>query len=141
MINVKFLDSNILVYAFFETGRKLKEKEKDIKKKSREIVKKIDGGEKVSTSVIHLSEVSNILATCLSPKDLSELLISLSTKENVRILGVSSADFLMACQMNARVGIKINDCLAAYLMKVNGIKEIYTFDKDFKKIDWVKIRN
>ncbi|MCD6562752.1 MAG: type II toxin-antitoxin system VapC family toxin [Thermoproteales archaeon] len=36
-------------------------------------------------------------------------------------------------------GIDPNDCLALVLMEEYGIDEIYTFDKGFKKINWVKV--
>lgn len=137
---MKFLDANILVYAYFKPSRKLKPEEKELKKKSRRIVKRIDKDEEVATSTVHLSEIANILATCFSSKDFADLLIDFQTKGNVEILNVSAADYLVATQRSKETDINLNDCLAAVLMKNNHIKEIYTFDKDFEIFDWVEIK-
>lgn len=136
---MKFLDSNVVIYAYFIPRRELKPHEIELKEKSRRIIELIDTGERVTISVVNLSEIANVLKTCFSPQDLAELLVSFYTKENITIVGVSQYDYLAAINTSKMTGSGINDCLAAFLMKKLKIKEVYTFDEDFKRFDWVKI--
>lgn len=136
---MKFLDSNVVVYAFFVTKRQLSLEEQQLKEKSKKIIEKIDAGEKVAISVVHLSEIANIIRTCFSAQDLMVLFESFYTKENVTILDVSQSEYLEAIHLSKSLQGKVNDCLAAVLMKKNKITEIYTFDTDFKNFAWMKI--
>lgn len=136
---MKFLDSNIVVYAFFVPKRQLSPAEQKLKEESKKIIEKIDAGEKVVVSVVHLSEIANILRTCFAPPDLVALFESLYTKENVHILDVSQSEYLEAIHLSKSLSGKINDCLAAVLMKKHKITEIYSFDADFKHFSWMKM--
>ncbi len=136
---MKFLDSNVVVYAFFVPKRQLSSEEQQLKEKSKKIIGKIDAGEKIALSVVHLSEIANILRTCFSPPDLMVLFESLYTKENVSILDVSQSEYLEAIHLSKSLYGKVNDCLAVVLMKRYKITEIYTFDTDFKNFPWLKI--
>ncbi len=135
---MKFIDTNIFIYAYFISKRTLKPNEILLKEKSRLILEKIDQGEEISLCVINLSEIANILRTCFSSIELAELLELLYTKENIQILSVSAEEYLQAISVSKQTSININDCLIALLMKQHHIKEIYTFDKDFKQFPWVK---
>ena len=79
---MKFLDSNVVVYAFFVPRRQLSLVEQQLKQKSKKIIEKIDAGEKVAISVVHLSEIANVLRTCFAASDLVSLFESFYTKEN-----------------------------------------------------------
>ena len=48
---------------------------------------------------------------------------------------------MLASQKNKEMEIGINDCLAAVLMKKESITEIYTFDSDLEKFDWITVEN
>lgn len=134
-----FLDANVFIYAFFLPERELKAEEKELKAQSRTIIERIEQGTDVLSSVVHLSEIANVLATCFEPKDLSDLLISFWSKDNVRIADVTAEDYLLACELNKEKNVQINDCLAAHLMQTYGVEKIYTFDADFTKFDWITI--
>ncbi len=136
---MKFLDSNVIVYAFFVPKRQLSLEEQQLKEKSRKIIGKIDAGEKIALSVVHLSEIANILRTCFSPQDLMVLFESLYAKENVSIFDVSQSEYLEAIHLSKSLHGKVNDCLAAVLMKKHKITDIYTFDADFKNFSWMKM--
>mgnify|MGYP001574849451 FL=1 len=136
---MKFLDSNVVVYAFFVPRRQLSLEEQQLKQKSKKIIEKIDAGEKVAISVVHLSEIANVLRTCFAASDLVSLFESFYTKENMIILGVSQSEYLEAIHLSKSLNGKVNDCLAAVLMKKNKMTEMYTFDADFKNFSWMKI--
>ena len=136
---MRFLDSNVVIYAFFLPKRQLSPAEQLLKEKSKKIVEKIDAGEKIAISVVHLSEIANVLRTCFSPPDLVALFEGLYTQENISILNVSPPEYLEAVHLSRALNGKINDCLAAVLMKKMGMVEIYTFDRDFEKFSWMKM--
>lgn len=136
---MKFLDSNVVIYAFFIPKRKLAAEELALKEKSRAIIEEIDRGEPVMISVVHLSEIANVLRTCFAPQNLAGLLESFYTKENVTILEVRPEDYLEAIHLSRSFQGKVNDCLAALLMKRQGVQEIYTFDRDFTAFSWMKV--
>ena len=60
-MSVAYVDANVFVYAFLKTKRNLQPHEVNIKEAAKKIVSRINEGEKVATSVVHFSEVCNIL--------------------------------------------------------------------------------
>jgi len=62
---MRFLDANVFIYAYYKPKRKLNEKEKRMKEEAKNIVNRIMEGEKIVTSIVHLSEVVNILKRAL----------------------------------------------------------------------------
>jgi len=132
---VRFIDSNVFIYAVIRPRRQLTESEKQIKSSARKIIERVDKGEKVLTTVVHLSEVANIL------EDLAGLEFSISftrdvlLKPNIIIKPVSPEDYITSIAYAENLKISGNDALAYLTMKRNGINEIYTFDKHFEKIN------
>ncbi len=59
--------------------------------------------------------------------------------ENLKIVGITEEEYLIAIELMKKYKVNVNDCLAIYIMKKEGIKEIYSFDKDFDKIEGIKI--
>jgi hypothetical protein len=115
----------------------LTEEEKKIKKKSKEIVERVDKGEAVITTLIHLSEVANVLERAVPMATLSRLLKGILSTDNVKVLAVSREDYLAAADEAPAQGIGINDALAVIKMKETGISEIYSFDKHFDTIEGI----
>jgi predicted nucleic acid-binding protein len=135
---MKFLDANIFIYAYYKPTRKLNEKERVMKKNSQEIIRKINEGEEVITSVAHISEVSNILKKAIRLEDLHLLLLSLFSRGNIKIKNVTKEDYLLAIDMMQDTQLDPNDCLAVELMERENIKEIYSYDIGFEKIREIK---
>jgi len=134
---MRFVDANVFIYAFAKPRKKPPENVKDMKAKAQEIVKKISEGEKVVTTVVHLSEVANVLESRAGWAKSAEIMLSLMTSESIEVLSVSAGDYLKSALIAKEKGIDINDALAYFEMKKLGIKEIYTFDKTFKRLDVV----
>ena len=88
-----------------------------------------------------MSEAANVLKTCFSISDLADLMESFHSKENITVTPVTEEDYLSAIHSSKTMHCKINDCLLAVLMEKYKIKELYTFDKDFKAFDWIKACN
>ncbi|KAF5430768.1 hypothetical protein C5S36_12240 [Candidatus Methanophagaceae archaeon] len=134
---MKFLDANVFIYAYYKPKRKLTEKQKEMKERSKEIIRKINGGEEVITTVVHLLEVSNILKRALSLADLHSLLIGLYSLGNVRIVDTTTEVYLGAIELMSELKIDPNDCLAAEVMRREDISEIYSFDKGFDAVNGI----
>jgi predicted nucleic acid-binding protein len=128
---MRFLDANVFIYAYYKPKRELTEKEKEMKEHAKDTITRINEGEEVITTVVHLSEVTNILKRALSMEDLYSLLIGLFSMDNVRIVDVTTEDYLGAIELTSELKMDPNDCLAVDVMRCGDINEIYTFDKGF----------
>ena len=128
---MRFLDANVFIYAYYKPKRELTEKEKEMKEHAKDTITRINEGEEVITTVVHLSEVTNILKRALSMEDLYSLLIGLFSMDNVRIVDVTTEDYLGAIELTSELKMDPNDCLAVDVMRCEDINEIYTFDKGF----------
>jgi predicted nucleic acid-binding protein len=131
---MRFIDANVFIYAVLKSKRELNERGWEVKNASKEILKKVNEGEEVITTVVHLSEIANVL------EDAANLSFSLSfvkdilLKRNVIVERVSDEDYISSVFLAEEKRVSINDALAYLLMKRKGIEEIYTFDKHFENL-------
>ncbi len=133
---MKFLDSNIFIYAFYRPRRQLTSSEKAMKDSSKRIVTSMaNGKESVVTTVVHLSEVANILKHSFTVKQLAEMLTGLLMLDNVEVLGVGKTEYFAATELGQELGLDPNDALAVQVMQSKGLSEIYSFDKVFDEIE------
>jgi len=135
---LRFLDANIFIYAYYRPKAKLDPRQKKMKASSKKIIEGINNGvEEVTTSVVHLSEVSNILKRSLSPSELASLIQTLYSLDNVLVADVTAGDYLIAAEMGGELDLDPNDALAVHLMQENDITEIYSFDEGFEKVEGI----
>ncbi|MFP3347495.1 MAG: type II toxin-antitoxin system VapC family toxin [Sulfolobaceae archaeon] len=139
-LNVKFIDSNVFIYAILKPKRSVNEKIKKMKEKAKEILAKIDNGEeKVLTTVVHVSEIANVIESLSNLTTSIKVIENIISNENIVIKQVTAQDYTEAVKIADEENVSINDALAYVIMMNNGINEIYTFDeKHFKKLN-VKI--
>ena len=136
---MKFLDANVFIYAYYKPKRKLTEREKRLKEEAKKIISDVsDGREEAITTVVHLSEIANILKHGMTPRELTDFVLSLYFLDNLKIHGVSEAEYFAATELAADLKIDPNNALAIDFMRRNGIEEIYSFDKDFEGKDGIK---
>ncbi|MGD6850434.1 MAG: type II toxin-antitoxin system VapC family toxin [Candidatus Bathyarchaeia archaeon] len=126
-----YVDANVFIYAFLKTKRQLQPSELKMKEAAKKIVTRISGGEKVVTSVVHFSEVCNILEDYLPFEEAVVLEKGLLFRENLLVCEVSQEDYLKAVTLAETYRVGANDALAYLLMKREGIATIYSFDRDF----------
>ncbi|WXG41745.1 MAG: type II toxin-antitoxin system VapC family toxin [Candidatus Freyarchaeum deiterrae] len=138
---MRFVDSNVFIYAILKPKRNLTEEEKELKNKAKGIYQRIVENEEVVTSVVHLSEVANIL------EDAANLTLSVNFIEevyktkNIQIEGVTKEDYISATLEAKNKKISINDMLAYLIMLRKGIKEIFSFDKHFDNLKVIRIED
>lgn len=131
----KFIDSNVFLYAYLRPRRELSDREKKIKALAAKIIEDIEKGQEfVVTTVVHLSEVLNIIEDRLGLSCSQDFLESILAMDNFEIFPVSVEDYQVALEISTRFFISINDALAYIKMKKENIREIYTFDKHFRNI-------
>jgi predicted nucleic acid-binding protein len=131
-LSVAYVDANVFVYAFLKPKRKLQPHEVNIKEVAKKIVARISAGEKVVSSVVHFSEVCNILEEYLTFEEALEIEKGLLLRENIKICEVSQNDYINALsRAEQQPQIGLNDALAYVLMKKTETQKIYSFDKHF----------
>ncbi len=132
---MRFLDANIFIYAFYKPIGLLDPYQKEMKEKAKDIIRRVNQGkEEVVTTVVHLSEISNILKRSMSLEDLFTLLVTLYSLDNVKILDVAKEDYLGAIELMEDLRLDPNDNLAVQTMRMEGVKEVYSFDRGFDDV-------
>ncbi len=135
---MRFVDASVFVHAYLKLKREPEPHEKEIKEGARKIIQRIEEGEEVSTSVVHLSETANILEDFFPLEKALSLESSILTKDNIRVMNVSRKDYLNAMGRALEEEKGLNDLLAYVLMKKENQSEIYSFDKEFDEIEGIE---
>jgi predicted nucleic acid-binding protein len=135
---MKFLGANVFIYAYYKPKRQLTQKEKQMKDHAKRIISEISQGkEEVITTIVHLSEVVNILKHGMPLEELTNIVLGLLMLDNVKIHGVSKEAYFAATELGDDLKLDPNDALAIDIMRLGNIKEIYSFDEDFDKIEGI----
>ena len=132
---MRFVDSNVFLHAFLRPRRELTEEELVVKEGSKEIVARIEEGEEVAMTAVHLSEVINIVESGLGLRRSLGLLAWAISKENVVVYPTTMVDYEGALPLAGDKGISTNDAIACLSMRAHGLNEIYTFDRHFDQIE------
>lgn len=133
---MKFLDANVFIYAYYKPKKQLTQKEKQMKDHAKKIISGISRGkEEVITTVVHISEMVNILKHRMPLEQLTRLVLGLFMLENIKIQGVSKQAYFAATELGDDLKLDPNDALAVDYIQLNNLKEIYSFDEDFDKIE------
>ena len=137
-MSVVYVDANVFVYAFLKPKRNLQPHEVIIKEAAKKIVSRINEGEKVATSVVHFSEVCNILDDHMPLEEAVAVEKGLLFRENILVCEVTEDNYLNAISIAEDQRVGVNDALAYVLMKKAAIRKIYSFDKDFDLFNDIK---
>lgn len=95
-MRLRFIDASAILYAVVEPQKPLSEQLLEIKSNAKNILKRINEGEQVITSVVHLSEVSNILEARKPFSEVAVFLTDLMMKDSIQILDVVADDYKSA---------------------------------------------
>lgn len=135
---MRFIDASVFVHAYLKPRRTLTPEEIQIKKDARNIVNRINEGEPCVTSVVHFSEIANLLEEYMPLTEAIEVERALSLRDTVRIERLERRDCLEALSEAEETKIGLSDSMAILLMKKLGISEVYSFDHDFDKVAGIK---
>jgi hypothetical protein len=135
---MRFLDANIFIYAYYKPKKQLTQKEKQMKERAKQIISNISQGkEEVTMTVVHLSEIVNILKHGMPLDQLTKIIRGIFMLDNVKIHGVTREAYFAAAELGEDLRLEANDALAVDVMRLNDIKEIYSFDEDFDQIEGI----
>lgn len=132
---MRFIDSNVFIHAYIKPRRRLQEHEKRIKEEAKAIIARVNRGEEVVTTVVHLGEIANLLEDFMPFEAALEVIRGLLLKDNIHMAEISRKDYLSALSIAENSAVGLNDALAYISMSHRGIREIYSFDKDFDKLE------
>ncbi len=131
MLPLAYVDANVFVYAFLKPKRKLQPHEVSLKEAAKRIVSRINAGEEVMTSVVHFSEVCNVIDAHMPFEEALALEKGLLLRENIQVFEVTQEDYLNAVSVSEQHQVRINDSLAYVVMKRLEVAKLYSFDSDF----------
>ncbi len=135
---MKFLDANVFIYAYYKPKKQLTQKEEQMKEHAKRIISNVSQGkEDVITTVVHVSEIVNILKHGMPINQLTAIIRGLFMLDNVRVIGVTREAYFAATDLGDDLNLEANDALAVDVMRLNDIKEIYSFDEDFNQIEGI----
>ncbi len=133
---MKFLDANVFVYAYYKPKKQLSEKESQMKEQAKTIISNVSKGkEDIMITVVHISEVANVLKHGLPQDQLTTIIRGLFMLDNVKIMDVTKDAYFAAVELGEDLKLEPNDALAIDMMRQNNITEIYSFDEHFNQIE------
>ena len=135
---MRFVDASVFLHAYLKPTKKLPPEIEVMKGKARGIVRRISEGERVATSLVHISEIANILEARAGLQVALDIISGLFTLPNLVVIEPSRDSYLSALEESRESNVGVNDALAVYLMKENGVSEIYSFDRDFDRLENLK---
>jgi len=128
---MRFIDANVFIYAILKPKTVLPEAVRRKKAAAKEIFLRVNAGEPVTTTTVHVSEVANVLEDAAGLSFAVDFLSALLLKSNLVVEPVSVDDYRESILLAQKSAISINDALAILIMERQGIDEIYTFDRHF----------
>jgi len=131
---MRFIDSNVFIHAFLKPRRRLERHEVEIKERAKGIILRLEDGEEAATTVVHLSEVANILESRITQMDSREILSAILSLRSLSVKEVTGEMYGAAVHVSEIFSLGVNDTLAYLTMRDEGIYEIYSFDKHFDQL-------
>ena len=131
---MRFIDANVFIYAVLKPKTPLPAAVLKKKTAAKEIFLRVNDGEPVITSTVHLSEVANVLEDAAGIVFACDLLSAVMSKPSIDVRPVSAGDYRESIQRAQKHAVSINDALALVVMEQQGIDEIYTFDRHFERV-------
>ena len=135
---MNFIDSSAFLYAFLTARKELSHEVEEMKAHAQAIIRRIQEGENVTTSTVHISETANILERGFPLSRARYVASQIIQSPNIEILPVDRLHYEAALAASERHDLGLNDALAYTLIKERRIDAIYSFDKDFDKLPGIR---
>jgi len=132
---MRFVDASLFLYAYLKPRKVMSDEAAEVKQAAKTIVRRINSGEKVATSLTHLSEVANILEASMPIQSSHLIMHDLIHSPTISLLEPTKDNYVDAIQIAEEANVGLNDAVAYVLMKENEIEEIYSFDKRFDRFE------
>ena len=128
---MRFVDANTFIYVLVGSP------EKDCET-SKRILKRIENGEEAATSLAVIQEVVDWLEYNNRKKEVRSFLTAVNSYLTMNKLDNTWDDFFTALNDADEHSVDFVDALTLQTMKKNKINEIYSNDKDFDRVKWIK---
>ena len=128
---MRFVDSNVFIYVLVKSPR-------DDYIIAKRILQRIEEGEEAVTNTAVIQEIVNWLEYNNRRREIEKLLTAINSYIAMRKAGVSWSDMIAAMDDMNKYGLDFVDALTLQTMKRNNINEIYTNDRDFDRVKWVR---
>ncbi len=128
---MRFVDANVFIYMI----RQSPQNDYEISKK---ILQRIENGEATTTSSAVIQEVIDWLEYNNRRKDIGSFLMAVNSYLSMNKISVAWDNFIPSIPEMNEKQIDFVDSLTLQVMKEANITEIYSHDKDFDRIEWVK---
>jgi len=135
---MRFVDASVFLFAYLKPRKELPRKVVLMKENAKKIVARINEGEEVMTTIVHLSEISNIIESKVGNVEAAKVVMNILGKPNIVVLDVRKDEYVEAAKIAQDINAGVNDALAYLIMRKKGILEIYSFDSDFDKFKDIK---
>ncbi len=128
---MRFVDANVFIYQFIQSPKV----DFEI---SGKILDRIEGGEPTVTSLPVIQEVVKWLEYNQRRKEVRAFLVVINSYFSMTKIAMSWNDVISSSESIDRSQIGFVDSTTLQVMKQHKISEIYSNDKDFDRVDWVK---
>lgn len=134
---MRFIDASVFVYAFLKPRRELTPREAEAKERAKNIVRRINEGERVGITVAQLVEVANVLEKYMG-EAAHQVERFLLHAPNVWVYPVDREVCVEALKVAMEKRVELTDAIAYVVMLRHGVREIYSFDADFDGLEGIK---
>ncbi len=139
---MRFVDANVFGHAYMKPERELTPAEAQMKESAKQIIRSLEKGEEMASTIVHVSEVFNILEDNLGVKQSMAFLAWVIVAKNLTVFPIGIEDYESALNITRESLVGLNDSLAVHLMRKEGISEIYSMDRHFDRFeDIVRLQN
>jgi uncharacterized protein len=128
---MRFVDANVFIYLIIQSPQK----DYEI---SERILTRIEEGEETATSLPIIQEVIKWLEYNNRKKEIGDFLTAINSYLSMNKITTSWDNYLHSVEDMNKKQMSFVDSLTLQIMKENKITEIYSNDKDFDRVDWVK---
>ena len=128
---MRFVDANVFIYILVKSPREAYET-------SRQILQRIESGEETITNTAVIQEVVDWLEYNNRKREVKSFITAINSYLTMNKINTAWDDMLAALDDMEKHDIDFVDALTLQTMKKNNTKEIYSNDKDFDRIKWIK---
>ena len=128
---MRFVDANVFIYAFIQSPKK----DFDV---ASEILTRIEKGEETFITLPVFQEVVDLLEYNNWRKEVTSFLIAINSYVSLQKITPTWKDYVPALDDMKKYGMEFVDALTLQEMKRCACPQIYSNDKDFDRVDWVK---
>lgn len=128
---MRFVDANVFIYVLIKSPKKDYET-------SKAILERIENGEETATNLAVIQEVIDWLEYNNRKKEAKIFLTAANSYLTLNKLSATWEEFIAASGQAEEYQVDFVDALTLETMKKQKITEIYSNDKDFDRVPWVK---